>query len=106
MLDSAAADLAAAPFWEHLQQQLGRLPRQCAVSCLRHMVIYGLGSLEQPGAVHIRYQLAAAKLLAALLPLAAPAEAFDPVFTALDHAALAHCSIQVGSIGCGDGLHR
>ncbi len=96
MLDSAAADLAVAQVWAHLQQQLGSLPPHCAAAGLRHMVIYGLGSLEQPGAVHIRYQLAAAKLLAALLPLAAPAEAFDPVFTALDHAVLAHCSIKVG----------
>lgn len=101
-LDAAAADLAAAPVWAHLQQQLGSLPPHCAVHCLRHMVIYGLGSLEQPGAVHIRYQLAAARLLAALLPLAAPAEAFDPVFTALDHAVLAHCSIQVGAVGSAD----
>ncbi|KAL4425368.1 hypothetical protein ABPG75_009384 [Micractinium tetrahymenae] len=94
-LDVAAAELAAAPFWAHLQQQLGSLPPQCAASCLQRMVIYGLGSLEQPGAVHIRYQLAAARLLAALLPLAAPAIAFDPVFSALDKVVLAHCSIQV-----------
>lgn len=94
-LDDAAAELAAAPFWAHLTQQLqDALPSHCSVPHLTHMVIYGLGSLEQPGATHIRYQLAAAKLLAALLPLAAAAEAFDPVFTDLDRAALAHCGIQ------------
>lgn len=97
LVDDAARELAAAPFWRHLAAQLERLPPHCAGAKLQSMVVYGLGSLEQPGAVHIRYQLAAARLLAAALPLAAAAQAFDPVFTALDRATLAHCSMEVGA---------
>jgi hypothetical protein len=96
-VDAAARELAQAAFWQHLLAQLQQLPHHCALVGLKHMVVYGLGSLEQPGALHIRYQLAAAQLLAALLPQAAAVEAFDPVFTPLDRAALAHCGIQVGA---------
>lgn len=92
-VDAAVAELARATFWQHLLAQLQQLPPHCALGRLQHMVLYGLGSLEQPGALHIRYQLAAARLLAALLPPGS--EAFDPVFTPLDRAALAHCGIQV-----------
>ena len=96
-VDAAAHEVAAAPLWRHLSQQLGALPPHCALPAIRRMVMYGLGSLEQPGAVHIRYQLAAATLLAAALPAAAaPPVAFDPVFTDLDRAVLAHFGIQVG----------
>ncbi|KAL4854511.1 Protein ROOT INITIATION DEFECTIVE 3 [Chlorella vulgaris] len=95
LVDDAAREIAATPFWQRLTSLLEQLLPHCAVSKLQHMVMYGLGSLEQPGAVHIRYQLAAAQLLAAMLPLAAAAEAYDPVFTALDRAALLHCGIEV-----------
>lgn len=95
-VDAAAREVAAAPLWRHLSQQLGALPPHCALPAVRHMVMYGLGSLEQPGAVHIRYQLALATLLAAALPpAAAPPVAFDPVFTPLDRAVLAHFRIEV-----------
>jgi hypothetical protein len=59
------------------------------------MVMYGLGSLEQPGAVHIRYQLALAGLLSAAAAAATAAEAFDPVFTPVDRAVLSARGIQV-----------
>lgn len=92
------------------------------LACTRQMVIWGLGSLESP-LVHIRYQLALAQLLQALLAAAddageagggghaadaggaaagtiaaaqCPVEAYDPVFSALDRAVLAACGIQVG----------
>ena len=98
-VDDDAGELAVAPFWRHLCEQLARLPQRCAIGCLESMVVYGLGSLEQPGAAHIRYQLAAARLLARLLPLlaaaAAAAEAYDPVFTPLDCAVMSHCDIKV-----------
>ncbi|PRW33905.1 ROOT INITIATION DEFECTIVE 3 [Chlorella sorokiniana] len=95
-VDAAAHEVAAAPLWRHLSQQLGMLPPHCALPAIRRMVIYGLGSLEQPGAVHIRYQLALATLLAAALPAAAaPPVAFDPVFTQLDRTVLAHFGIEV-----------
>jgi hypothetical protein len=97
-VDDAAREIAATPFWQRLTSLLEQLLPHCAVSKLQHMVMYGLGSLEQPGAVHIRYQLAAAQLLAAMLPLAAAAEAYDPVFTALDRAALLHCGIEVRTL--------
>lgn len=97
-MDAAAREVAASPLWRHLSQQLGALPPRCALPAIRHMVVYGLGSLEQPGAVHIRYQLALATLLAAALPpAAAPPVAFDPVFTQLDRAVLAHFRIEVGA---------
>lgn len=96
-VDAAAREVAAAPLWRHVSQQLGALPSHCSLPAIRHMVVYGLGSLEQPGAVHIRYQLALATLLAAALPpAAAPPVAFDPVFTQLDREVLAHFHIEVG----------
>jgi hypothetical protein len=59
------------------------------LATIERLVVYGLGSLEQPGAVHIRYQAALAVLLAELLPaLTDPPEAFDPVFSPLDAAVL------------------
>ena len=88
---AAATELAASPFWERLSQQLVQLPAHCGTRQMGGMVMYGLGSLEQPGAVHIRYQLA----LAGLLSPAAAAEAFDPVFTPLDRAVLSRRGIQV-----------
>lgn len=64
---------------------------------LQAMVIYGLGSLEQPGGIHIRCQCALALRLAALLQprLASPPEAFDPVFTGLDRSVLQALGIAV-----------
>lgn len=59
------------------------------------LVVYGLGSLEQPGAQHIRHQAALATLLLALLGPGASAEAFDPVFSPLDRAVLQALCIQV-----------
>ena len=98
---AAAGEVAAALLWPHLAAQLEQLPPHCSLAALQQMVVYGLGSLEQPGAVHIGYQLALCTLLAAALPaLAGSPEAFDPVFTPLDHAVLAHYSIQVrGGVG-------
>ena len=99
---AAATETAAAPVWAHLQAALAALPPHVAPPRLRRLVVYGLGSLEQPGTAHIRYQLAAAQLLAAALPaLAAPAEAFDPVFTALDRAVLARLGLQARRCGGG-----
>ena len=100
LVDAAAAELAAAPVWRHLQHCLGQLPQHCAAGRLRHLVVYGLGSLEQPGAVHIRFQLAAATLLAAALRphLASTPLAFDPVFTPLDVAVLARCGFEVRGV--------
>lgn len=109
---AAAAEVAAAPFWPALSQLLRALPPHCAPAALQRMVVYGLGSLEQPGAVHIRYQLALATLLAGgsggggrsgqaslLASLLAPPEAFDPVFTPLDRAVLAALNVQVRWVG-------
>lgn len=60
------------------------------------LIIYGLGSLEQPGAVHIRYQVALACLLSTLLPnLSAPPQTYDPVFTALDKVVLNTCGFDI-----------
>ena len=92
---AAATELAASPFWERLAEQLAQLPGHCGTSEISCMVMYGLGSLEQPGAVHIRYQLALAGLLSAAAAAAAAAEAFDPVFTPLDRAVLSRRGIQV-----------
>lgn len=109
---AAAGEVAEAPFWPALSQQLGALPPHCAPAALKRMVVYGLGSLEQPGAAHIRYQLALATLLVGLLPsLAAPPEAFDPVFSLLDHAVLEKLNVQarpegaVQAAGCKSGMH-
>jgi hypothetical protein len=56
---------------------------------IKSLVIYGLGSIEQLGGVHIRYQVALACQLSTLFSnLIAPPEAFDPVFSPHDHAVL------------------
>jgi hypothetical protein len=66
--------------------------------CVSRMVVWGLGSLDS-SLVHIRYQLALAQLLRALLGLEGlgerAVEAYDPVFSALDRAVLGECDIQV-----------
>ena len=59
-------------------------------------VMYGLGSLDQPGAVHIRYQLAlACQLIPLFTNLSSSPEAFDPAFTPHDHAVLPLLGISV-----------
>lgn len=67
------------------------------IETLNHMVMYGLGSLQQPKDVHIRYQLGLAILLARLIsegledcPLA-----YDPVSTELDKAVLEKFGFRV-----------
>ena len=65
---------------------------------IKSMVMYGLGSLEQPGGAHIRCQLALAVRLAAMLPgLEGRPEAYDPVFSGLDSQALASLGFTVGA---------
>ncbi|KAG7673094.1 hypothetical protein Ndes2526B_g05337 [Nannochloris sp. 'desiccata'] len=66
------------------------------VSAIKNLVIYGLGSLDQLGGVHIRYQLALACQLSSLLSnLIARPEAFDPVFSLHDHLILPLCGIDI-----------
>lgn len=74
----------------------GALKWPLVSEAIQHLIVYGLGSLEQPGALHIRYQVALACLLPSLLPgLIGPPEAYDPVFTALDKAVLNACGMTV-----------
>lgn len=67
---------------------------------IRALVVYGLGSLEQPGAVHIRYQLALACRLAELLQdhVKVRPQAYDPAFRALDLHVLPALGVDVTPI--------
>ena len=92
-IDDAVRELQASLFYQRLTASLAAAvllsPAAPLLPSLRHLVIYGLGSLEQPGAVHILYQAALASLLPGLLPaLSSPPEAYDPVFGPLDAAVL------------------
>eukprot|EP00887_Chlorella_sp_A99_P003450 scaffold7.g3450.t1 len=73
-------------------------PLQCRqlLPAVRCLVVYGLGSLEQPGGAHIRCQAALALRLARLLPaLPARPEAYDPVFTGVDQEVLPALGFEV-----------
>jgi hypothetical protein len=102
-VNAAAAEVEASAFYGGLTSALAAalLPPGTGtplVASIRKLVIYGLGSLEEPvcAAAHIKCQLALATLLAAALPgLDAKPEAFDPVFTSLDRALLPLCGIDV-----------
>lgn len=66
------------------------------ISAVKELVIYGLGSLDQLGGIHIRYQLALACQLSTLFSnLSAPPSAFDPVFSPRDHAILPLLGIDI-----------
>lgn len=66
------------------------------ISAIKNLVIYGLGSLDQLGGVHIRYQLALACQLSTLLSnLISRPEAFDPVFSLHDHLILPFFGIDI-----------
>ena len=71
-VEEAEREVASAPFYRPLPRLLAPPGADGAPSpppplLLRQLVVYGLGSLEQAGGVHIRYQLALARLLAAAL---------------------------------------
>eukprot|EP00890_Picochlorum_soloecismus_P005099 jgi/Picsp_1/5590/NSC_02949-R1_sensitivity to red light reduced protein len=68
-----------------------------SIVTLNHMVMYGLGSLEQPKGVHIRYQLGLAILLARVISegLEDCPWAYDPVSTELDKVVLEKLGFRV-----------
>jgi len=97
-IEGSVRDIARSNFYTRLKDALAAatLPFGAMLPGIKCLVVYGLGSLEQPGAVHIRYQVALASLLAGLLPaLTSPPEAYDPVFTPLDEAVLPRCGLTI-----------
>jgi hypothetical protein len=104
LIEQAKQELLSSVFFEGLRHQLraaafdnsARTDDGSLVESTRRLVVYGLGSLEQPGALHIRYQVALACLLSTLLPnLDERPQTFDPVFTPLDKAVLKACGFDV-----------
>ena len=77
-------------------QLLKTLQISLPLPSIQELIIYGLGTLEQPGAVHIRYQLALACQLVTLLPnLTDPPQSFDPVYGPHDQAVLPLLGIEI-----------
>ncbi len=92
---AAAAELDASPFLAGVKLALtgaGLLGNDAGAP--RALVVFGLGSLEAPGAV-VLHQAALTLLLAAAFAasLSSRPEAFDPVATPLDRAVLEHLGV-------------
>jgi len=78
LVDSAISDVQESTYYRKNLQVL----RDYLVN-VDGMYVWGLGSLEQPGAVHIRYQVAMAVLLHRMYALAR-SETYDPVYSQVD----------------------
>lgn len=95
-VEDSIREVKSSQFYENLKELL-----EHSIPCMsiQQYVVYGLGSLDQPNAAHIRYQIALAFLLIGLFPnLTSKPEVFDPVFSPHDHAVLSSLGFLVLSI--------
>lgn len=83
LVQTATDELRRSAYWNHVSETL---QQQCPDIARRAVIVWGLGSLEQPGAYTIRCQLALALLL--IENQHTSVEMYDPVFTPLDKAVL------------------
>lgn len=88
-VNSSVDDIKDSKYYERLCKAVAesRLQQQkhSVQDAVQQMVVYGLGSLEQPGSIHIRYQLGLAVLLKkSFRHLKTVPEAYDPVCSPLD----------------------
>jgi len=100
-LDDCRRELASTPMFAHLRAAMAAVEARTLDTAapwrwqsVRHLVIYGLGCVEDSRVS--RHQLALALLLRELLPgLAGPPQLFDPAFTDVDSAVLRALGMEV-----------
>lgn len=98
-LDASRARVLESPFYAGLRRALERQAQ--LVPSLQQVELWGLGSLRQPRAAHIRAQLGLVCLLSSLVfpKLSHPVCAIDPAFTPADIEFLNTLDIQVSRLG-------